>query len=122
LADGSDTESTAIKSTWGPLTIFSDATFVTQAYTNVFAASGTAAQIQHFVDQLNFYKSIYTASGAFGTHANEIDLLAGRAIYGQMMGVKAETPTAVTAAASAPADTSLVGISGQHDTTHSLFS
>jgi hypothetical protein len=66
LADGSDTGSTAFKSTWGPLTISSDATFVTQAYTNVFAASGTAAQIQHFVDQLNFYRSIYTASGALG--------------------------------------------------------
>jgi len=91
LADGSDTGSTAFKSTWGPLTISSDATFVTQAYTNVFAASGTAAQIQHFVDQLNFCKSIYTASGAFGTHANEIDLLARGAIYGQMIGVKAET-------------------------------
>ena len=117
LADGSDTGSTAFKSTWGPLTISSDATFVTHAYTNVFAASGTAAQIQHFVDQLNSYKSIYTASGAFGTNANEIDLLARGAIYGQMIEVKAETPTAVTAAASAPADTSLVGISGQHDTT-----
>ena len=66
LADGSDTGSTAFKSTWGPLTISSDATFVTQAYTNVFAASGTAAQIQHFVDQLNFYRSIYTAYGALG--------------------------------------------------------
>jgi len=81
-------------------------------------ASGTAAQIQHFVDQLNFYKSIYTASGAFGTNANEIDLLARGAIYGQMIGVKAENPTAATAAASAQTDTALVGVSGQHDLAH----
>jgi hypothetical protein len=121
LATGSDTGSTAFKSTWGPVTIPSDATFVTQAYTNVFGAPGTAAQNQHFVDQLNFYKSIYTASGAYGTNANEIDLLARGAIYGQMIGVKAENPTAALAAASAPADTSLVGVSAQHDTTHVLI-
>jgi hypothetical protein len=121
LATGSDTGSTAFKSTWGPLTISSDATFVTQAYTNVFATSGTAAQIQHFVDQMNFYKSIYTASGAFGTDANLIDLLARGAIYGQMIGVKAESPTAALAAASAPADISLVGVSAQHDTTHTFI-
>jgi hypothetical protein len=119
LADGSDTGSTAFKSTWGPLTNASDTTFVTQAYTNVFGTSGTAAQNQHFVDQLHFYKSIYTASGAFGTNANEIDLLARGAIYGQMIGVKAENPTAALAAASAPADISLVGVSAQHDITHS---
>src|SRR5262249_36164858 len=93
LADGSDTGSTAFKSTWGPLTIASDTTFVTQAYINVFGTSGTAAQNQHFVDQLHFYESIYTASHAFGD-ANHIDLLARGAIYGQMIGVKAESPTA----------------------------
>jgi len=108
------------KSTWGPLTIASDATFVAQAYTNVFGAPGTAAQNQHFVDQMNFYKSIYTASGAFGTDANLIDLLARGAIYGQMLGVKAESPTAALAAASAPADISLVGVSAQDDITHSF--
>jgi hypothetical protein len=121
LADGSDTGSTAFKSTWGPLTISSDGTFVTQAYTNVFGAPGTAAQNQHFVDQLSFYKSIYTASGAFGTNANEIDLLARGAIYGQMIGIKAENPTALASAASAPADTSLVGVSAQHDITHAFI-
>jgi len=121
LATGSDTGSTAFKSTWGPLTISSDGTFVTQAYTNVFGAPGTAAQNQHFVDQLSFYKSIYTASGAFGTNANEIDLLARGAIYGQMIGIKAENPTALASAASAPADTSLVGVSAQHDITHAFI-
>src|SRR5262249_4377898 len=120
LADGSDTGSTAFKSTWGPLTIASDTTFVTQAYTNVFGTAGTAAQNQHFVDQLHFYHSIYTASHAFGD-ANHIDLLARGAIYGQMLGVKAEIPTAALAAASSPADTSLVGISAQHDMTHVLI-
>jgi hypothetical protein len=117
LADQSDTGSTAFKSMWGPQAISSDATFAVQSYANVFGVPGTPAQIQHFVDQLNFYKSIYTASGAFGD-ANQIDLLARGAIYGQMIGVKAENPTAALAAASAPADTSLVGVSAQHDITH----
>ena len=124
LATGSDTGSTAFKSTWGPLTIASDATFVTQAYTNVFATAGTAAQIQHFVDQMNFYKSIYTASGAFGTDANRIDLLARGAIFGQMLGVNAENPPVVpavaVAAATAATDTPLVGVSGQHDLAHGM--
>jgi hypothetical protein len=119
LADQADTGSTAFKSMWGPLAISSDATFAVQSYANVFGVPGTPAQIQHFVDQLNFYKSIYTASGAFGD-ANQIDLLARGAIYGQMIGVKAENPTAALAAASAPADTFLVGVSAQHDITHSF--
>ena len=112
LAEASDTGSTAFKSTWGPIAIPSDATFAVQAYANVFGVAGLPAQIQHFVDQLNFYESIYTASGAFGTDANRIDLLARGAIFGQMLGVKAEIPAAV---ATAVTDTSLVGVSGQHD-------
>ena len=89
--------------------------FSTLAYNLVFGHPGTTAQIQHFVDQLNFYESIYTASGAFGTDANRIDLLARGAIFGQMLGVKAEIPAAVAAAATAVTDTTLVGVSGQHD-------
>jgi len=37
-----------------------------------------------------------------------------------MIGVKAESPTAALAAAIAPADISLIGVSAQHDTTHNF--
>jgi parallel beta-helix repeat protein len=110
LASGSDTGSTAFADTWGPLAIASDTTFTIQAYANVFATPGTSAQIQHFIDQINFFKSLYTASGAYGTDANQIDLLARGAIYGQMLGVKAELT-----------DVALVGVSGQPDIAHDLI-
>jgi parallel beta-helix repeat protein len=106
LASGSDTGSKAFANTWGPLAIASDTTFTTQAYASVFATPGTSAQIQHFIDQIDFFKSLYTASGAYGTDANQIDLLARGAIYGQMLGVKAEFT-----------DVALVGVSSQHDIT-----
>ena len=126
LATGSDTGSTFFKDIAGPLHIPSDTDFVTGAYTGVFGHPGTAAQIQHFVDQMNFYKSIYTASGAFGTDANVINLLARGAIFGQMLGVKAEIPpvvpaVAMAAAATAVTDTTLVGVSAQHDMAHGLI-
>jgi hypothetical protein len=119
LADGSDTGATTFKTTWGPAAIPSDATFATQAYLNVFGVQGSPAQIQVFVNQVNFFKSIYTTSGAFGGNANEIDLQARGAVYGQMLGVKAENPPATASAASTSIDDSnLVGLSGQHDMTH----
>jgi len=124
LAEASDTGSTLFKDTAGPLHIPSDATFVTEGYNIVFGHPGTQAQIQHFVDQLNFYEKIYTASGAFGTDANRIDLLARGAIFGQMLGVNAENPPVVpavaVAAATAATDTPLVGVSGQHDLAHGM--
>ena len=95
--------------------------FSTLAYNLVFGHPGTTAQIQHFVDQLNFYESIYTASGAFGTDANRIDLLARGAIFGQMLGVNAELPAAGAIAATAVTDTTLVGVSAQHDMAHGLI-
>ena len=89
MASGSDTGSTAFKGTWGPQAISSDATFVAQAYAHVFGTQGNQAQIQHFVDQVNYFEHIYTASGAFGS-ADNIDLLARGAVYGQMVGIEAE--------------------------------
>lgn len=122
LAGKSDTGSTAFNSTWGPLTISSDAAFSAQAYAHVFGHQGTQAQDQHFIDQLNFYNTLYKTSGAYGTDANLIDLLARGAIYGQMLGVRAElavaTQVATQTVTSAPTDTQLVGVSSQHDMTH----
>jgi hypothetical protein len=41
------------------------------------------------VSQLSFFENLYTAAGVVG-NANNIDLLARGAIYGQMLGVEAE--------------------------------
>ena len=64
-----------------------DAKLVTDAFGSVFGHAGSAAQVQHFVDQLNFYEGIYTAAGVFGDASN-VDLLARGAVYGQMLGVE----------------------------------
>ncbi len=61
----------------------------TNAYTDVFGHPGTPAQVQHFVDQLSFFESIYTASGSFGSPTN-VDLIGLGAVYGQMLGFEAE--------------------------------
>jgi probable HAF family extracellular repeat protein len=77
------------QNTYGPTVISSDSAFVTNAYTDVFGQPGTPAQVQHFVDQLSFLESIYTASGSFGSPTN-VDLIARGAVYGQMLGAEAE--------------------------------
>ena len=101
-------DAAAFVSKWGPLKIGSDATFLSQAYVDVFGSAGMPAQIQHFVDQINFFKSIYTSSGAFGD-SNHIDLVARGAVYGQMLGIKA-------ASAGGQQEAALVGVSAQQDT------
>lgn len=89
LAEQSDTGSMAFKSKYGPSTIWSDVTFVTQAYFDVFGVNPTTAQVQHFTDQVNFFKNLYIGSGAFGSDFIRIDLLARGAVYGQMIGFQA---------------------------------
>jgi len=66
-----------------------DALFVTDAYAIVFGHAGTAAQVQQFADQLNYFETLYTAAGMFGNPSN-IDLLARGAVYGQMLGIEHE--------------------------------
>ena len=73
------------------------------AYTSVFGHAGSAAQVQHFVDQLNYLEAIYTASGAYGS-ADNVDLLARGAIYGQMLGIQAELIQVPIIGVSATAD------------------
>ncbi len=73
-----------------PASAAGDAQFVTDAYASVFGHAGTAAQVQHFSDQLSFFEGLYTAAGTFGSASN-IDLLARGAVYGQMLGIEHET-------------------------------
>ena len=69
-----------------PASTAGDAQFVTDSYTSVFGRAGTAAQVQQFVGQLNYFETLYTAAGTFGSQSN-IDLLARGAVYGQMLGI-----------------------------------
>src|SRR5262249_42472503 len=65
-----------------------DVQFVVDAYTSVFGHPGNAAGIQHFVEQLAHFESLYVDAG-FG-NASNIELLARGAIYGQMLGIQHE--------------------------------
>ena len=73
-----------------PLSTVGDVHFVDRAYASVLWSAGTAAQVQHFVDQLNFFETLYTTAGTFGSASN-IDLLARGAMYGQMLGIEHES-------------------------------
>jgi hypothetical protein len=77
-------------SSFGPLALQQDATFAMQAYEATFGFSAGQAQVDHFVQQVNYFESIYTESGAYGTDPARIDLLARGAVYGQMLGISAE--------------------------------
>src|SRR5207253_7898183 len=74
LTESSDTGSTDFKNKWGPLAIATDTTFVSQAYTDVFGFAPAMEAAQVFLNQVAYFKSIYTSSGAFGADANRIDL------------------------------------------------
>jgi Ca2+-binding RTX toxin-like protein len=65
------------------------ADFVAQAYAEAFGHGPGQAQIEHFVDQVEYFESIYADSGAYGSAAR-IELLARGAVYGQMLGISAE--------------------------------
>jgi hypothetical protein len=77
-------------STYGPMTLPNDSTFVDEAYESAFGFAPGQAQIDHFTQQVDYFESIYTVSGAYGTDAARIDLLARGAVYGQMLGISAE--------------------------------
>jgi hypothetical protein len=77
-------------STYGPQALPSDATFATQAYVSAFGFAPGQAQVDHFVQQVDFFESIYAASGAYGSDPVRIDLLARGAVYGQILGAAGE--------------------------------
>jgi hypothetical protein len=64
-----------------------DRDFVDIIYETVFGIQPNAAQVQVFLSQLDFFKSIYVASGAFGSDITHIQTLARGAVTGQMLGV-----------------------------------
>lgn len=77
-------------STYGPMTLPNDSAFAAEAYESAFGFAPGQPQLEHFVQQVNFFEAIYTDSGAYGTDAARIDLLARGAVYGQMLGISAE--------------------------------
>src|ERR1044071_2978569 len=72
-----------------PVSPVGDAQFATDAYASVFGHAGSQAQVQHFIDQLNHFEGLYSTAGVFG-NANNVDLLARGAVYGQMLGIEQE--------------------------------
>jgi hypothetical protein len=76
--------------TLGPLAVASDEAFVLEAYETAIGFAPTDSQTEHFLDQLQYFDSIYTASGAYGEDPGRVDLLARGAVYGQMLGIAAE--------------------------------
>lgn len=102
-----------------PNTTIGDAQFVTDAYNDVFGHPGNSAQVQHFVTQLNFFEDIYTASGSFGSAAN-VNLSARSAIYGQMLGVRAEVDPFGPGGAAGTAEVAIVGVSAASDAVWSI--
>jgi RTX calcium-binding nonapeptide repeat (4 copies) len=77
-------------SSFGPAALQNDATFVSKAYEQAFGFLPSQAQTTHFLDQLHYFDSFYTAFGTYGTDPARIDLLARGAVYGQMLGISAE--------------------------------
>lgn len=73
-----------------PNTVGGDIYWATSAYRTVFGYTPAALQVQHFEDQIVFFKNLYQNSGAFGSDGNAIDLLARGAVYGQMIGIAEE--------------------------------
>jgi hypothetical protein len=114
-----------------PATPAGDAQFSTDAYASVFGHPGSPAQIQEFVSQVNYFKAIYTAAGVYG-NANNIDLLARGAAYGQVLGIHAEIDPTGSASGGAshtevPAggeasgtDVPLIGVSTTSNMTHTI--
>jgi hypothetical protein len=77
-------------STLGPLALQSNTTFATEAYEEAFGFLPGQSQIMHFVEQVQYFESIYTASGQYGADATRVELLARGAVYGQMLGISAD--------------------------------
>lgn len=92
-----------------------DAQFATDAYLDVFGHAATSAQVDHFIAQLDYFETLYTAAGVFGS-AENIDLLARGAVYGQMLGFQAELDPFGPGGISGLVP--LVGMSADADTTH----
>jgi hypothetical protein len=67
-----------------------DPNFVSFFYDLVFGVQPSAPIVQGFVSQLDFFESIYVASGAFGEDLTHIQTLARGAVIGQMLGISAE--------------------------------
>jgi hypothetical protein len=96
-----------------------DAQFAADTYSAVFGRPVTPEVQQHFIAQLNFFENLYTASGAFGS-AENIDLLARGAIYGQMLGMQAELNPFGPGGAAGTAEVSIVGVSAAAGMGHAL--
>jgi hypothetical protein len=81
--------SVAFRENWSPVDT-TNHEFVIDSYSLVFGSDPGAGVLQGFLAQLEFFKSIYIASGAFGPDITRIETLARGAVFGQMLGLNAE--------------------------------
>jgi hypothetical protein len=88
-----------------------DELFVSFVYQFVFGVRPKAEIVQLFVSQLDFFESIYVASGAFGPDITQIQILSRGAVFGQMLGVYAND----AANAAFDSGVSIVGVSTTMD-------
>ena len=109
-------EAPTFQSQFGPGTIQNDANFATMAWQDIFNFAPSAGLIQWITDHVDFYETIYLASGAYGSDPNDIGLLARGATYGLIIGQAEQAGLALNSSAPPTTNVSLVGISDALDT------
>lgn len=76
----------AFQSQFSPLVIPNDYGFATQAWQDIFQSAPSADVLQWITAHVDYYETIYAASGAYGSDPNYVGLLARGATYGLIIG------------------------------------
>jgi hypothetical protein len=95
--------SVAFQENWNP-DVTTNQDFVIENYFTVFGSDPVAGVLQGFLSQLDFFTSIYIASGAFGGDITHIQTLARGAVFGQMLGLNAQIANDINLASTATAN------------------
>jgi hypothetical protein len=85
----------AFQSEFGLGTIQNDTAFATAAWLDIFNYAPNADQAQFVTAHVDFYETMYTASGTYGSDPDYIALLARGATYGLIIGIAEEVGIAV---------------------------
>jgi V8-like Glu-specific endopeptidase len=103
-------EAPGFQSEFGLAAVPDDAGFATAAWRDVFNSAPDAGLIKFVTDHVDFYETIYAASGAYGSNPTHIGLLARGATYGLIIGIAEQAGVAINSSAMS-ADVSLMGMS-----------
>jgi hypothetical protein len=104
----------AFENQFGPAAIQIDVSFATLAWQDIFHFAPDTGLVQWITDHVDYYETIYLASGAYGSNPNDIELLARGATYGLIIGQGEQSGITVNISAMPPS-VSLVGISDGPD-------